>query len=176
MRLRVWNPIKQAWEGIVAIRGEKGDPGGAQTVNGLPFDGQGEITIDAGDIKMDKTEPESFMIRGAILDIVARIVGIITNINGVQGQDGAAVIDASEIPLDKYEEVEPGEPQYTIKQCINDMDTAMLAKSGGTMAGILYAQNNTDYTTGQVRNVFQSTSDPTSEYGGNGDIWIKYFN
>lgn len=47
-------------------------------------------------------------------------------------------------------------------------------KSGDTMNGTLVAQNNTNYTTKQVRNVYISTSDPSG--GSNGDIWIKYIN
>lgn len=50
----------------------------------------------------------------------------------------------------------------------------LISTSGATMAGALVAQNNTNYTTKQVRNVVFSTSDPTSSDGGNGDIWIKY--
>ena len=38
------------------------------------------------------------------------------------------------------------------------------------------AQNNSNYTTKQVRNVILSTSEPTSSDGANGDIWIKYTN
>ena len=49
-----------------------------------------------------------------------------------------------------------------------------VSKSGTTMTGALVAQNNTDYTTAQVRNVTFSTSEPTSSQGGNGDIWIVY--
>lgn len=47
-----------------------------------------------------------------------------------------------------------------------------LDKSGGTMTGALVAQNNTNYTTKQVRNIIISTADPSG--GGNGDIWIRY--
>lgn len=47
-----------------------------------------------------------------------------------------------------------------------------LSKSGDTMKGALVAQNNTNYTTKQVRNIFISTADPSG--GDNGDIWIKY--
>ena len=47
-----------------------------------------------------------------------------------------------------------------------------LSKSGDTMKGALVAQNNTNYTTKQVRNIFISTEDPNG--GDNGDIWIKY--
>jgi hypothetical protein len=53
-------------------------------------------------------------------------------------------------------------------------DVGALPISGGTMTGTLVAQNNTAYTTKQVRNIFLSTGDPTSSVGANGDIWIKY--
>ena len=59
---------------------------------------------------------------------------------------------------------------------ISALDDNKLNKSGGTMTGILTAQNNTRYTTKQVRNVILSTSEPTSSDGANGDIWIKYTN
>lgn len=52
--------------------------------------------------------------------------------------------------------------------------SAKLDKSGGTMTGQLKAQNNTAYTTGQVRNIFLSTSEPTSSQGANGDLWFVY--
>ncbi len=42
------------------------------------------------------------------------------------------------------------------------------------MTGILTAQNNTSYTTKQVRNITLSTSSPSG--GSNGDIWIVYTN
>lgn len=44
--------------------------------------------------------------------------------------------------------------------------------AGGTMTGALVAQNNTNYTTFQVRNVAVSTADASG--GGHGDLWIKY--
>ena len=47
-----------------------------------------------------------------------------------------------------------------------------VSKSGGTMAGALVAQNNTNYSVAQVRNIIISTSDPSG--GNSGDIWIKY--
>ena len=47
-----------------------------------------------------------------------------------------------------------------------------LDKSGGTMTGALVAQNNVNYTTAQVRNVFISTAEPSG--GSNGDIWLQY--
>ena len=51
--------------------------------------------------------------------------------------------------------------------------TLMHTNANQTMTAKLTAHNNTDYTVGQVRNVFLSTANPTTE-GGNGDIWIKY--
>ena len=41
-----------------------------------------------------------------------------------------------------------------------------------TMSAKITAQANTDYTTGQVRNITLSTNAPSG--GNNGDIWIKY--
>lgn len=47
-----------------------------------------------------------------------------------------------------------------------------VSKSGDTMAGALVAQNNTNYTTAQVRNIIISTADPSG--GSDGMLWIKY--
>lgn len=55
---------------------------------------------------------------------------------------------------------------------INTALGAKLDKSGGVMNGALVAQDNTDYTIAQVRNVIISKADPSG--GSNGDIWIKY--
>ena len=60
----------------------------------------------------------------------------------------------------------------TAKTDITNLKSGKLNISGGTMTGALVAQNNTNYTTKQVRNIFISTSDPSG--GSNGDIWIKY--
>ena len=47
-----------------------------------------------------------------------------------------------------------------------------VSKSGDIMTGALIAQNNTNYSVAQVRNIIISTSDPSG--GNSGDIWIKY--
>lgn len=60
----------------------------------------------------------------------------------------------------------------TNKNNITSLTNNKLNKSGGTMTGVLTAQNNTSYTTKQVRNIFISTSSPSG--GSSGDIWIKY--
>lgn len=78
----------------------------------------------------------------------ASLVSINSNISAMQNDVTAAKTDITNLKTDK-------------------MDV-----SGGTMTGALVAQNNTDYTTKQVRNIFISTSDPSG--GSNGDIWIKY--
>lgn len=62
----------------------------------------------------------------------------------------------------------------TNKNNITSLTNNKLNKSGGTMTGTLVAQNNTSYTTKQVRNVIISTSSPSG--GSSGDIWIKYTN
>lgn len=63
----------------------------------------------------------------------------------------------------------------TANNNISALQTAMankLDKSGGTMTGALVAQDNTDYTTAQVRNIIISTAEPSG--GSNGMLWIKY--
>lgn len=57
------------------------------------------------------------------------------------------------------------------------LESSKLDKTGGTLTGALVAQNNTNYTTKQVRNIFLSTtSTPANSTGANGDIWIVYQN
>lgn len=53
-------------------------------------------------------------------------------------------------------------------------DIGALPTAGGTMTGALVAQNNTNYTTKQVRNVIMSTGDAVLASMADGDIWIKY--
>ena len=56
---------------------------------------------------------------------------------------------------------------------IDGIPTAYMPIAGGTFTGKAYAQSNTDYTTGQIRNIFFSTAAPTTE-GNNGDAWMQY--
>lgn len=51
-------------------------------------------------------------------------------------------------------------------------DVGAVKKSGDTMTGALVAQNNTNYTTPQVRNIIISTEEPSG--GNNGDLWVHY--
>lgn len=59
-------------------------------------------------------------------------------------------------------------------ESINSALSSKLSLSGGTMTGALIAQSNTNYTVGQVRNIYISTEAPTNDVGSNGDIWIVY--
>lgn len=52
--------------------------------------------------------------------------------------------------------------------------SSYLTKSGGTLTGKLIAQNNTNYTTKQVRNVFLVAEGSTLPTGANGDICLVY--
>ena len=47
-------------------------------------------------------------------------------------------------------------------------------KAGDTMTGALVAQNNADYTTKQVRNVYIVANNASLPSGSNGDICIVY--
>jgi len=44
--------------------------------------------------------------------------------------------------------------------------------TAGVLAGLVTANNNSAYTTAQVRNIVLSTSEPSG--GSNGQVWIKY--
>lgn len=56
---------------------------------------------------------------------------------------------------------------------VHPSDTSRLPITGGTMTGVLTAQNNALYDTKQVRNIIISTSDAILANMANGDIWIK---
>jgi len=44
--------------------------------------------------------------------------------------------------------------------------------SGGRMSGLVYAYDNVNYNTAQLRNIILSSSEPSG--GVNGQVWIKY--
>ena len=105
-------------------------------------------------------------------------------VTSVNGQTGDITVSA-ELPehLVKYDTLAPIETTTPINAdtlqghaasyfATGDDITTKVSKSGDTMTGALVAQNNTDYSVAQVRNIIISTSDPSG--GNNGDIWIKY--
>ena len=54
----------------------------------------------------------------------------------------------------------------------HEHDSTYLKLTGGTLTGVLTAQNNTSYTTKQTRNITMSTA--AASGGGNGDVWLQY--
>lgn len=56
---------------------------------------------------------------------------------------------------------------------LNVLSANKLNLAGGTLTGIVEADSNTSYTTKQVRNIIESTSDAVLGSMANGDIWIK---
>ena len=93
-----------------------------------------------------------------------------TLINADTLQGHAASYFATEADVSALETVVDGNTDdiITLQSSVN----GKVSKSGDTMTGALVAQNNTNYSVAQVRNIIISTSDPSG--GNNGDIWIKY--
>ena len=112
-------------------------------------------------------------------------------VTSVNGQTGDVTVSA-ELPeyLVKYDTLAPIETTTPINadtlqghaanyfataQNISTLQSSVngkVSKFGDTMTGALVAQNNTNYSVAQVRNIIISTSDPSG--GNSGDIWIKY--
>ena len=109
-------------------------------------------------------------------------------VTSVNGQTGDVTVSA-ELPenlvkYDAFGEVEATQiidadtlqghaaEYFATEADVSALQSGKVSKSGDTMTGALVAQNNTNYTTKQVRNIFISTADPSG--GSNGDIWIKY--
>ena len=44
----------------------------------------------------------------------------------------------------------------------------------GTFSSLIAAQSNASYTTRQIRNIYLSSSKPTSTNGQDGDVWMQY--
>ena len=79
--------------------------------------------------------------------------------------------------LDSFTETDPTVPAWakaSSKPTYTASEVSAVPISGTTMKGALVAQNNTNLTTKQVRNITISTTEPTSGDGAVGDIWIVY--
>ena len=101
---------------------------------------------------------------------VADIASINTNMDTIDAKLG--LIEAgAEVNVNADWNAASGDAQILNKPTIPDV-SGKVDVAGETMTGALVAQNNTDYTTAQMRNITLSTSDASG--GGNGDIWIKY--
>lgn len=90
-----------------------------------------------------------------ISGLQSNIDGLQTNVNDLQTNVNGLQTDVNGL-------------QSSVSTIMSDK----LSKSGGTMTGKLVAQNNSNYTVAQVRNIFISTTEPSG--GNNGDIWLQY--
>ena len=63
---------------------------------------------------------------------------------------------------------------FTLAQSASNLASAALPINGGTMTGALVSQNNTDYTTKQVRNIILVAEGDNIPSGSNGDICLVY--
>ena len=63
---------------------------------------------------------------------------------------------------------------YDLANTANTIANDALPIAGGTMTGALVSQNNTDYTTKQVRNIFLIADGENLPTGSNGDICLVY--
>ena len=109
-------------------------------------------------------------------------------VTSVNGQTGDVTVSA-ELPenlvkYDAFGEVEATQiidadtlqghaaEYFATEADVSALQSGKVSKSGNTMTGALVAQNNTNYSVAQVRNIIISTSDPSG--GNSGDIWIRY--
>ena len=132
--------------------------------------------VDAGAIT--DTVPQTFeghQVGEFVLktDVVDNLTSTATNVP-LSAAQGKALKDNLDVIQESTSENSTNITNLTNN--ITNLTNNKLDKSGGTLTGALVAQNNSNYTTKQVRNVILSTSEPTSSDGANGDIWIKYTN
>ena len=130
--------------------------------------------VDAGAIT--DTVPQTFeghQVGEFVLktDVVNNLTSTATNVP-LSAAQGKALKDNLDVIQESTSENSTNITNLTNN--ITNLTNNKLDKSGGTLTGALVAQNNSNYTTKQVRNVILSTSEPTSSDGANGDIWIKY--
>ena len=130
--------------------------------------------VDAGAIT--DTVPQTFeghQVGEFVLktDVVDNLTSTATNVP-LSAAQGKALKDNLDVIQESTSENSTNITNLTNN--ITNLTNNKLDKSGGTLTGALVAQNNSNYTTKQVRNVILSTSEPTSSDGANGDIWIKY--
>lgn len=99
----------------------------------------------------------------------SNISGLQTNISGLQSNIDGLQTNVNDLQTNVNSlQTDVNDLQSSVSTIMSDK----LSKSGGTMIGELVAQNNSNYTVAQVRNIFISTTEPSG--GGNGDIWLQY--
>jgi hypothetical protein len=88
---------------------------------------------------------------------------------GDRGDTGAPGTNGSDYVLTSIDKTE------IATEAAGQIDiSGKLDKSGGTMTGALVAQTNANYTTRQVRNVFEIADGASLPTGSNGDICVVY--
>ena len=94
-----------------------------------------------------------------------------TKLNTKVDKSGSKVLTDYNYDLTAKNKVDaiPANPKYT--DTVVDI-SGKFDKSGGTFTGQVKAQNNTDYSTAQIRNVASGTTLPSASGFGNGDIFI----
>ena len=108
------------------------------------------------------TDTDVSGLQSNISDLQTNISGLQSNIDGLQTNVNDLQTNVNSLQTDAND----------LQSSVSTIMSDKLSKSGGTMTGELVAQNNSNYTVAQVRNIFISTTEPSG--GGNGDIWLQY--
>ena len=115
------------------------------------------------------TDTDVSGLQSNISDLQTNISGLQSNIDGLQTNVNGLQTNVNDLQTNVNGlQTDVNDLQSSVTTIMSDK----LSKSGGTMTGALVAQNNSNYTVAQVRNIFISTTEPSG--GGNGDIWLQY--
>lgn len=96
-------------------------------------------------------------------------------VTSVNGKTSAVSLGASDVGADASGTASSAVSTHNSSSSAHSsLFNAKVSKSGGTMEGALTAQANTNYTTRQVRNVFEIADGETFPTGLNGDICFVY--
>ena len=115
------------------------------------------------------TDTDVSGLQSNISDLRTNISGLQTNISGLQSNIDGLHTNVNDLQTNVNSlQTDANDLQSSVSTIMSDK----LSKSGGTMIGALVAQNNSNYTVAQVRNIFISTTEPSG--GNNGDIWLQY--
>ena len=164
---------------------------GVSTFSQLPYFGGSAdlssfVTADDPSSAIEGTIPETFdghTVDEFLLktDVVNNLTSEATNVplSANQGKVLNQAVQQNATNIGNIEtEVESINTEVeSINTTVSGLSSSLSGKlnlSGGTMTGTLIAQSNTNYTVGQVRNIYLSTEAPTNDVGSNGDIWIVY--
>lgn len=132
---------------------EEGTPITADIMNNIE-DGIEEALIGLTK-KVDKEEGKRLITDAEANKLAGIEAGAQKNtVTSVAGKTGAVTLSKSDVGLGNVDNVK------------------QMPITGGTFTGIVTAQNNTSYTTKQIRNIILSTANPSG--GANGDVWLKY--